>query len=299
MNESVTQICKNVFHKTPVDIFPIVDKGHANLVFKVTFEDLIYILRLSKNTNLKTYVKEKWCMEKAAAVGVPTAQCVALGVYESYAYSFQTYLEGIDGSELKEEHSRIWFTLGKYANIINQIQVKGYGSDLKFPEQNDFGNDWIGTMDWSLNYLFDDDFFQKENILSSSQIERLKTRLTELKSWNFNPVLCHSNLAPKNTIVHPDGTIYVIDWGTAMAHRAPHLELSDVFTWEWKKEYEEAFMQGYGITSEEYTAIAHDVETLVMLRLVDSIKWAFDNKEDWQNVDFVVHSIEKISRILK
>ncbi len=299
MNNLVNSICQKVFSETPREVFAILDKGHANLVYKVTVPSATYILRIDKNgSGLKTYTKEKWCMEKAAAQGIPTAQCVALGIHENHAYSFQTYIEGKDGADRPEEHDRIWFTLGKYAKLINQIPVHGYGEDLKFPEKDDFGNPWKGVIEYSIDWLFEDDFFVKEKILSESQVEKIKARLTELYSWDFSPVLCHSNLAPKNTIVHPDGTIYLIDWGTAMSHRAPHLELSEVLTWDYEKKHEDAYMKGYGITPDEYSTIARDVETLVILRLVDSIKWGYQKKEDWKNVDFVRNSINKINRMI-
>ncbi len=298
MNETVDAISLKVFGIKPTAVFPILGKGEINNVFKAVIKNDSYIFRIQNASALKTYVKEKWCIEKVSAVGVPTSTVIDVGICNDKAYSIFKYIEGVDGTEKPEDKERIWYTLGQYAKKINSVKVKGYGEDLKNPDDDDFVNEWKGVIDWSLEWLFETNFFIKESILNQSQVECITKRISELYNWQFDPVLCHSNLAPKNTVIDPAGRVYLIDWGTAGAHRAPHLELSEVLTWGYGEKYENAFMKGYGISKAHYELIKHDVEILVILRLVDSIKWGITNKKNGKELDFVKYAIKRIQELV-
>ncbi len=300
MDNIISQIVRIVFNQLTQKIEEITGKGEANLVYKIQVGDLFYILRMGKGEySEKTYQKEKWCMEKVSQKGIPTSKSVAIGMCDKYVYSIQEYIEGEHGADIKGSQEKIWLKLGEYARIINTIEVKGYGENLKNPENDDFGNDWKSVVDWSIDYLFENDFFIKNKILTEDQVEKIKIRISEMYKWDFKAFLTHGNLAPKNTIVHPSGVIYLIDWGTAGAYRVPHFELSDLYTWDPKQEYIEAFLKGYGLSGDEVANMKHDLDTLVILRLMDSIRWAADKREDWREVSFVKHSLEKLNKIYK
>jgi fructosamine-3-kinase len=298
MNPLVNEISLKEFGEIPISIEQITGKGEANFVFKIEISGNRYILRINGEDSLRTYEKEKWCMEKATSIGIPTSKTVTMGIHQDYSYQIQHHIEGIHGADLPNQLDKIWFTLGEYAKELNTIKVKGYGENLKDPMNDDFVNSWKSITDWEIDFLFEDNFLIKENIFTPSQQDSFKKRINELYSWSFDSVICHGNLAPKNTIIHPSGTIYLLDYGTTSAHRAIYFDLAEVLTWwDSKPNIIASFISGYGISSSQFKEMKHELETLIILRALGSIRWGYNARKNWKEVDFVQHSIKKLLKL--
>lgn len=280
-------------------VTPILGKGEANEVFLLEHRSDRFIVRLQPGErNLKVYRKEAWCMEQAALAGVPGARCIGIGGAADKAFMIQSALAATDGTEWTGDRVQLWRELGRHARKINSIAVRGHGWEMQDSDPGNFGNSWRDVVDWTIDYLFGDGFFHTSEILSKAQENVARARLEQMGSWAFEPKLSHGNLAPKNAMIDGNGTVFVIDWGTAGACRAPLQDLSDVLTWNWGNKYEQAFCEGYGISEEQFLAIKPELDILVLQRYLDSIRWAAEGKENWRSLDFVVHSRNRLHVIL-
>ncbi|MDB5259695.1 MAG: aminoglycoside phosphotransferase family protein [Candidatus Taylorbacteria bacterium] len=278
MQELIYKITEKEFGEIPAAVEEIIDQGVINVVFRISLKERMCILRMQKSHDaLKTYRMEEWCMNAALQLHIPTPRPLAVGIEEEYAYSFQEFIPGIRGTVMHDETKRIWRALGSYAKKYNTIPAEEYKIDLT----------WIDEQ------LFDDGFFVKHKLLTETQIADMRARVDEIKGWHYLPMLCHGNLGPENTIVHPDGDIYVIDWGTASGSRAPHGELADIFAWNTGKKNVDEFIAGYGIEPEELDLMMHDIQTLVLVRILTSLRWKIEkHPDDWPELEFV-RSIEQ------
>lgn len=275
---------------------PIVGKGEANEVYLVDRGDERFILRLHPGEEtVRTYEKERWCIEQSTKVGVPNAECLAIGSGDGKAWMIQTALNAVDATDWRGDRLHVWRQLGKHAAAINSIVTTGFGWDLEDSESGNFGGTWGDVVQWSLNDLFEDGFFRRQLILTGQQEGAARARLEEMVDWTVQPRLSHGNLAPKNAMVAADGTVFVIDWGTAGSMPAPYQDLSDVMTWGWSIAEVSAFMEGYGISESDALQMNRCLQTLVLQRLLDSIKWAARRWNDWREIDFVRYSLRKLS----
>ena len=282
MKEVVDQITKKVFGVLPSSIEEIRGKGVVNLVCKVTVNCVDYILRMQKGGKaLKTYQREKWCMDEVSKINIPTPKCIAIGEEVGHSFSFQEFIEGVDGRDLPKEAGRIWLTLGQYAKKFNAIPAP----DCKF------------DLDYVDDKLFGDNFFQSAGVFSSEKLLSIKKRVNEVRSWQYAPTLCHGNLHLSNVVVHPSGAIYLVDWGTSCGHRAPHGELTDLFTWNTGKENIAIFLKGYEYGESELAGAMRDIQTLVLIRLLVSLRWKMEGHSRKDETEFVRSTSKAVNEI--
>ena len=83
-------------------------------------------------------MKEKWCIEQAAAIGIPGPEVLTIGVIDETAYMIQAFVEGDNGADSTVLKTDVWRQLGKYAKLIHSIPVKGYGENLIDPVHGEF-----------------------------------------------------------------------------------------------------------------------------------------------------------------
>lgn len=307
-NSPITAIPHEVFSLLNTSVrelrcTPIIGKGEANEVYllergsKGFVEG--FIVRLHKGEeHVSMYQKEKWCIEQTARIGVPNAQCVEIGTGGGKAFMIQTALPAVDARDWSGDPLVVWRALGAHAAKINSVSTRGFGWELHDPTTGDFGGTWSALTDWCLEDLFGNSFFEEQGILTERQVRTAQARLEEMYGWAVEPRLSHGNLAPKNAMVGADETVFVIDWGTAASSRAPHQDLSDIITWDYDPRVVAAFREGYGISDDEFEGMRRDLDTLVLQRILDSIKWAAARRADWREVDFVRHSVSKLAEFV-
>ena len=282
MDQALPVIVEKEFGQSPVSVEEILGRGQVNLVYKVTLKDGSYVLRMKKGVGVfGIYEKEKWCMEQVRQIGVPTPEPFMVGVKEDAAYFFQEYIPGVNGKDAPEAYDRIWHTLGVYARKVNTIPAQQYQRDFDELDKK----------------LFQSNFFVLNNILSNDKVQMLRARLRQTRSWNNAHMLCHANLNPTNTVVHPSGAIYLIDWGTASGNRAPHEELADLFAWNTGKENIDIFLKGYGLSKMELDGMMHDIQTLVLGRMLNVMHYRVTNGSSGRDPNFVSTLLEQLNNI--
>ena len=281
MEEIVRKIVEQEFNTPTILIEEIVGKGKNNLVFKIVTEENTYILRLKHSQKeLQTYQKEKWCSELAEKAGIPTPKILKVGMYGEYSFSFQEYIDGVDGNDA-EDKTKIWYTLGQYAKIINSIPAEDLTLDYKLFIQE----------------LFEGDFFVAKSIFSQEVSSRIKERLGETTGWKFSPKLCHRNLNPSNVVLSTEGIIHLIDWENATGNCAPLSELGEIYTWNTGKENISQFLVGYGLKEKEVIGMMRDIQTLILLRLLEVIKRKVVKSDEWKVDTYIQETTKMITEI--
>ena len=106
---------------------------------------------------------------------------------------------------------------------------------------------------------------------SADQRDAIHARFADLCLKVFRLGLCHGDLAPRNTILAPDGALVLLDWGCAEAHLVPHYELLNIPT-----EHQATFLDGYGWPLAERAALGAEVANLALLKSFDLVRWAID-----------------------
>ena len=147
-----------------------------------------------------------------------------------------------------------------------------------------------------MNSIFGNTILIDNKVLTKEQTEIIKDRLSEMKDWDIAPRLCHGNLHITNTIITPDEKVYIIDWGNGAGNVAPHVDLADLIAWKDRK-YLDSFLGGYGMTKEEFNEIEHDVHNLLIIQLLNVIKYAFEIDKEFLNKDFISSSINRIMEL--
>ncbi len=281
MEETIKKIVNQEFNVEVISIREITGRGLNNLVFNIATEKDPLILRMKKSLpELETYRKEKWCADVAKEAGIPTPKILKVGIYDDYSFSFQEYIDGIDGNYAKDK-TKIWYTLGQYAKIINSIPAKDLTLDYKSYIQE----------------LFNGDFFVTNGIFSTEMSSRIKERLEEATEWKFTPNLCHRNLNPSNVVLSTEGIVHLIDWENAAGDLSPLSELGEIYTWNTGRENISQFLAGYGLTEIEVGEMMRDIQTLVLLRLVGVINRKVTKNNDWKQDSFIQDTVNMIAGI--
>jgi aminoglycoside phosphotransferase (APT) family kinase protein len=251
MKEALAQITESAFGSSYTNAVPIVGKGKSNQVFKVEIDNRSFIFRLSKGKEqLDLYKKEKLCAEKAQESGVKTPSITHIGCVEEWTYSIQEFIEGTLGTEANEKE--VWFKLGQVAKQVHQIPANEIAINYR----------------QKLHDLFSEDHFLEHDVITEETQKAIVNRLQETINWEFSPKLCHGNFWPNNVILAKEGSVWLIDWGTATGNWAPVADLADIYTWKTGKNNIATFCDGYGLSNTEVQTMMRDIQTLVLLRLL-------------------------------
>jgi len=281
MQEDIKKIVQQEFNVQVITIKEILDRGLNNQVFYITTEKYPLILRMRKSLpELETYQKEKWCADAAKKAGIPTPKILKVGIYSNYSFSFQEYVDGVDGNDA-EDKAKIWYTLGQYAKVINSIPTTNLTLDYKIYVQR----------------LFAEDFFVTNNIFSAEASSRIQQRVEETCEFIFLPKLSHRNLNLSNTVLSTTGVVHVIDWENATGDYAPLSELGEIYTWNTGKDNISQFLAGYELAEAEVGEMMRDIQTLVLLRFLGLINRKVTGGNEWKQDTFIQETIERITKI--
>ena len=148
--------------------------------------------------------------------------------------------------------------------------------------------------------LTEDDPLIKLKVLTQPQSKAVKDVFVSLKGREFTFGLNHGDISLKNTIVDIRGRVNLLDWGSAEAGIVPHHDLIQMLKMnmlEGDPDSEEirAFLDGYGISPAELERMMPELESLLVLRAFDKLRWAIDwNVEGLDR--YVRHAREALSR---
>ncbi|SEO95521.1 aminoglycoside phosphotransferase family protein [Paenibacillus sp. OV219] len=273
------------------DCYQIVGKGFVNQVCVVETETRKFVVRMNDAGTYPSYVKEKWCMEQAAAVGIPGPEVLSIGVIDETAYMIQSFVEGDNGLDSTVPTTDVWRQIGNYTKRIHSIQVKGHGDNLIDPVDGVFhspghpGSDgsWLGYIQYNINSLTESDRLIELGVVTLAKSQRVRELFENLKKVSFRFGLTHGDISLKNTIVNQAGQVILIDWGNADVSPVPHGDINVVMQSQMlglaegpNNEDFDAFLDGYGISVD----CLPEMRQLMLLKAFDTLRWAIDRCPD-------------------
>ena len=301
--ETVSEIISSVFFpERPVKIAQIVGKGFVNEVFVGETENSKLVVRMNDANSLDEYQKEVWSVNQAREKSIPVAEILKVGIFGEKAYSIQKFIEGSEGRDSSIDKKFIWEKLGEYASLIHRINVAGFGLKLNDLIAGNAEKSWLEYLDYNVKSLNESDELLKLGVMTKAESENIRNIFENLRMRKFNFGLNHGDLSLKNTIVSDFETVYLIDWGSSEASIVPHHDLIQLLKMNMLENNPDdsefrAFLNGYGITSNEYEAMLPDLKGLSLLRAFDKLRWAIDWKiEDLEY--YVFEAKETVNRFL-
>ncbi|WP_308634900.1 phosphotransferase family protein [Paenibacillus silvisoli] len=287
--------------------YPIVGKGMVNQVCVVATERRKVVVRMNDEAAYTRFEKEKWCIERAAAAGIPVPEVLTVGTVEDSSYMIQTFIEGDNGLDSEVPESHIWRQLGGYARRFHAIEVSGFGEELVDPARGVFrspphpGSDgsWLGYVQYNINSLTERDKLIELGVLTAETSERVRAIFERLKQQSFRFGLIHNDLSLKNTIVDPAGQAIVIDWENAEVSVVPHEDLIEIMKCQMlggspDSDGFQAFLDGYGYAEKELDVTWE----LLLLRAFDKLRWAIDRSPDLVE-SFAAYAKRVVDRVLE
>ena len=266
----------------PVEtITPLVGKGSVNLVFLARTAHSDTIVRLCRPEDLHRalsfYEKERWCLEQAAALGIPSPAVLAVGVWGERPYMLQQCVPGINGAECSTDQPRLWQALGHYARLIHSLQLAGFGEAITDFHTGQGQAGWQRWVDYNLASLTADDALLRLQVYAPAQRESIRQCFLGLRTRPLRIGLNHGDLTPRNTVLDEAGTIYLLDWGCAEAHLVPHYDLLELLRWHAPQgEIFQAFCRGYGLGNDDLAVLLPELQSLALLKAFDLTRWAID-----------------------
>lgn len=264
-----------------IRVVPILGRGSVNKVFIVEAPNAKLVVRMGDHESLKEYRKEAWCIDKAAARSVPVATVLDLGVIEEHAYIIQTYIAGDEGRDSQFPRNHIWRQLGRYARLIHSIEVTGFGLKLEDLTQGDSRESWLEYLNYNIESLNENDELIKLKVVTQSQSKVIRAIFGDLKRKTFNFGLNHGDLSLKNVIVDESARVNLLDWGSAEASIVPHHDLIQILKMNMLENDPDdaavqSFLDGYGISQSEFEQMRPTLQSLLLLRAFDKLRWAID-----------------------
>lgn len=301
-----SQVATEYFGSTASARVNILGSGDCNVNYLAVTPEKTVVVKLSKPDReekaLEGYTKERWCIAKAREMGILTPEVIQIGQKNGRTYMIQSFVEGVSGADAKglsslseEEKRGVWRMLGEYAHSIHSIPVIGYGDTMA--EDGVFAGSWIAHLQYNIDSLNDDDELLKRNVLTKTLSGRVRSAFESLRTRDFRFALSHSDLALRNTIVSSDGKVYLLDWDTAKAEIVPHYDFNEILRdSQPSQEAFNAFLEGYGMSEEEFKAIEQDLLVLNLLRSIDTLRWAIDRAPEVipQHVETVQQSLNRL-----
>lgn len=263
-------------------VTPLVGLGAVNLIFFVETNGAEIVVRLNKPEDSVAkvcgdYEKERWCLERSSAAGVPGPDVLAVGEYSGRAFMLQNRVPGVNCMQSEMASVELWRILGRYARQIHAIPTNGFGESVEAFESGNAMEGWLRFVDYNLGELTQSDPLLALGVYAPDQQNAIREAFTWLRSLPLHVGLNHGDLARRNTIVDTSGRVYLLDWGCAEMHIVPHYDLNAILHWYQPGDANlHAFLEGYGITGEEWTKLLSELYVFILLKAFDLTRWAID-----------------------
>jgi Ser/Thr protein kinase RdoA (MazF antagonist) len=255
--------------------------GVVNHVFVVGADPDRYVVRFPRDAAREDeFEVEEWCIRRATAAGIPSAECVARGALEGVPYLVQLFAPGVTG-ELRRSDD-LWRTLGAYAQEISRFDLTDAPAGLFSRFGRNLPEAWARHLEYNRSALTPDDPLIDLGVYSVAELPRLRGMIDELAEARLACGLSHGDLALRNLLVDDGQAPVLIDWGAASTGPVPHTALLNLL-----RNYEEqdnprmveiaAFAEGYGILLDE---VMPQVRAMQLLAAIDLVRWARDRRPD-------------------
>lgn len=274
-------VIEDVFAEEIIELRSIVDLGEVNYTLFVKTSKRPLIVRLNGEDGIEKFQTEKWASERAKEIGIPTPPFLHLCEVEGVAVTVLTYVEGING-KIHPEKTMIWEQLGKYAKRLHSINVKGFGDELIDQKAHQFKDSWQRFVQYNIDSLNSEDKLIELGVIDIKTSQKLKETFINLFSIPLRFGLCHGDISEKNTIIDPQGKVWLIDWGCVHAQAVPYFDLWSIIDWNVQPGSAEfdSFLQGYGLTNDEFNGMYPKLVDFALLETTDKLRWAIDKKPE-------------------
>jgi aminoglycoside phosphotransferase (APT) family kinase protein len=288
LNENlVSQITEECLHEKSMKVNEILGKGFMNRTFLVEASKTKVIIRAREDDHaFNEYQKEKWCMEQALWLGIPTPKVLQIGINDFVPFMIESYIDGINGLE-SDKPDNIWFKIGEYARKLHSIPVSGFGLEFTDERSGHFTDYFSPTLmqqiDYNISQLTSDDVFLSLGVYSKDEKNYILDIFEYIKHRNYTIGFNHGDLSLRNTIISEDNVISLIDYGCSIAHVVPYYDFSYILGENIKgrdpnNERIQSFLSGYGISFHEFSKIKIDILAVMLLNTFDKLRWAIDKK---------------------
>jgi fructosamine-3-kinase len=272
MKDIIYDILEIQLSKKVKVISEIIGLGQVNKVYDVKCHNENFIVRINTDSDkMYEFYKEKWCIEKALALNIPSPEVIQVGVNKELPYMVLGKLNGLNGSTCTyEQKVTIWKNLGSYAKKFHAIKK----IDTLKVETDEFHSSWSNKLEYNIIELSKNKSLIERGVFSEKQNEFSIQVLKQLKNTAFNQGLIHGDLCPRNVIFEKD-LIYLLDWGSSKIDIVPHTEIGIVQT-DNKLSDEEfgSFLLGLGLSRIDYEKIEAEISQINFLNCLDVYRWA-------------------------
>ena len=287
MERAVRDIGRRHFGERPRKIERL-GGGRTNTVLGFRVSQGLYVFRMHESAGkVHDYLKERWAMDAARAIGVPTPRVLEVAsLDDGRPYMIQERVEGVEARELSDRMAPLR-EMGGFAARLHTIRTRGFGYVFDWSE-----NLLSQQMSWA-GYLasgFDAEsrvaLLQRHRMVNARQVRALRSSIRTALVWRKTPVLHHGDLRLKNLIVDPDtGRIRaIVDWENCLSSPPPYWDLS-IALHELGIDEKEAFLEGYGMKPAQFSKIVPFVRMLNMLNYAHAVRSAVEHKQrerlDW------------------
>ncbi|MDF2962209.1 MAG: phosphotransferase [Paenibacillus sp.] len=291
--QKAERIASGFFQERVKSVVPIVGKGIVNQIAVVETTGFKAVIRMNNLTAQQEYVKERWCLEQAAAAGIPGPQVLSVGAAEEHAYMIQTFVEGDNGEDTDAPKKSVWGQIGEYAKIIHKIPAAGYGEQLfdpfrgefKAPPHEGFDGSWISFVQYNRRSLTENDRLIELGVITASESRKADSIFEKLQQPTAGFGLNHGDLSLKNTVVNrKNSRVFLLDWGSAEVNLVPYRDLIELLQSIGNGRLDEpsfqAFLDGYGMSGHDFAELQQEMKGFQLLIAFDKLRWAIDKKAD-------------------
>ncbi len=278
---AIAEIVRKETGQEPTGFAPIDKLGMSNKVLIVSTTSGRLVVRTNSVGHLPKYQKEAWCLRKAHDVGIPVPLVIACGSTAGLSYSISRYIEESLPIDERFDHQRVWTVLGGYAARLNSIPITGCGSEMLSAGR--FKHSWEQELGAELAIVFRDDFWRQSGLLSATQVSEVRREIENCALIQANSGVCHWDIGLNNARIrhYNYADIFLLDLEFSLAAPVPHYQLACVAQPHGASSPEmKAFTAGYGIPDETLAEISPDLERLVVLKCMRSVRWAQDRRPE-------------------
>ena len=292
MQELVFKIGSRFLEQPLVEITPILGKGRINRIFLVQARSKEIVIRLnaflSTPDALEGYIKEQWCLEQAASVGVPGPSVLEIGQCDGQAYMIQSRVSGENAADILTQKTSVWREIGRYSRLVHDMDLpvgergqQELPSGLIGPLSQATSERWLQQVQEGIDALSNSQDLLGGFVYPKGQKDNLIAKFEELKTLSFRAGLHHGDLSLKNVMVDQPGSVHLLDWGSALVHNTPYYDLSQMLksqveTNDPDEEGVLAFLSGYGLSASEGEEICSRSAIFLLLRTFGKVRWAID-----------------------
>ncbi len=272
MEKTIQEILQTTLGEEVRSVLEINGLGSVNQVFEAVGQHGSYIIRLNDEPPKELeYLKEQWCLEKVAELGIPSPKVIGMGTQNHTHYMILEKVHGINGTLCsQEEKESIWRSLGRYAEKYQHLQ------HIAVPEveKAEFHANWQARLAYNLKELNAQDSLLRNQFLHPEEHQLARAALSKIENREFRVGLVHGDLCPRN-VIWKEGTTHLLDWGTAEINVVPHIEIGLVLvSKEASQEEYTCFLEGLGVSSSDFKAMEKDIHILNLLHQLDKYRWA-------------------------